>query len=36
MRSVFVALVASTLFVSPTFAKDPAQGATSKRDLERG
>ena len=29
MRSFFVALVASTLFVSPTFAKDPAQGATT-------
>ena len=29
MRTFFVALAASTLFVQPTFAKDPAQGATT-------
>lgn len=29
MRSFVVALAASTLFVQPSFAKDPAQGATT-------
>jgi hypothetical protein len=29
MRTFFVALAASTLFVQPAFAKDPAQGATT-------